>query len=114
MGLTYNSPGHNMYVSLSGTARGVVDQKKAADLWDPSYQTWFPGGPHHPDLALIHVSVERAEYWSAPALTWPLAARFVAMAPEHRDDPEFHARIVLHRRPCPSTETQERSMRPQA
>ena len=44
MGLTYNSPGHNMYVSLSGTARGVVDQKKAADLWDPSYQTWFPGG----------------------------------------------------------------------
>ena len=31
-----------------------------------------PRGAKDPDLALIHVSVEHAEYGSAPALTWPL------------------------------------------
>jgi hypothetical protein len=47
--------------------------------------------------ALIKVTVELAEYWAAPALTWPLSAGFVVMAPEQRDDPRFHARIVLDR-----------------
>jgi hypothetical protein len=26
---------------------------------------------------------------------WPLSAGFVVMSPDHRDNPEFHARIVL-------------------
>ena len=103
VGLTYSSPSDNAYVALFGTARVVTDRRKSAELWDPSYGEWFPGGPHDPDLALIHVSVERAEYWVAPALTWPLSAGFVVMAPEYRDDPELHARIVLDRRPPSST-----------
>ena len=73
----------------------MSDPKKAEQLWDPSYERWFPGGPGDPSLVLIQVSVERAEYWEAPALTWPLMAGFVVMAPEQRDDPEFHARVVL-------------------
>lgn len=102
VGLTYAR--HNTYVALSGTAQVVVDQGKAEELWDPSYQAWFPGGPSDPDLALIKVTVELAEYWAAPALTWPLSAGFVVMAPDQRDDPRFHARIVLDRRdrPAPS------------
>ena len=95
VGLTYARYEDNSYVSLSGTAQVVVDPRKAAELWDPSYQAWFPGGPTDPDLALIKVSVETAEYWAAPALTWPLSAGFVVMAPGQRDDPQFHARIVL-------------------
>jgi general stress protein 26 len=98
VGLTYSTPSDNAYISLSGTARVIIDPAKSSELWDPSYQTWFPGGPSDPDLALIHVSVEHAEYWTAPALTWPLSAGFVTMAPENRDNPEFHARIVLDRR----------------
>ena len=94
-GLTYAKPGDNCYVAIAGTAEVIVDAKKVQDLWAPSYQAWFPGGPNDPDLALIKVSVETAEYWSAPALTWPLSAGFVVMAPAQRDDPQFHARIVL-------------------
>ena len=97
VGLTYARSEDNSYVALTGTAEVVVDAKKAEELWDPSYRAWFPEGPNDPDLALIKVSVEMAEYWSAPALTWPLSAGFVVMAPEHRDDPQFHARIVLGR-----------------
>ena len=95
VGLTYARPTDNTYVSLSGTAQVVIDRAKAEELWDPSYQAWFPGGPSDPDLAMIKVTVELAEYWAAPALTWPLSAGFVVMAPDHRDDPRFHARIVL-------------------
>jgi general stress protein 26 len=95
IGLTYAKPEDNCYVAIAGTAQVVVDAKKVQQLWDPSYQAWFPAGPNDPDLALIKVSVETAEYWSAPALTWPLSAGFVVMAPAQRDDPQFHARIVL-------------------
>lgn len=97
VGLTYAKPNENIYVSLSGTAQVLVDKRKAEELWDPSYHAWFPGGPSDPDLALIRVTVELAEYWAAPALTWPLSAGFVVMAPAQRDDPRFHARIVLER-----------------
>jgi len=72
VGLTYVRSDDNTYVSLSGTARILVDPGKAEELWDPSYQGWFPGGPTDPDLALINVTVDLAEYWTAPALTWPL------------------------------------------
>lgn len=102
VGLTYAEPTHNTYVSLSGTAQVVLDRAKAEELWDPSYQGWFPGGPSDPDLALIKVTVERAEYWAAPALTWPLSAGFVVMASDQRDDPWFHASIVLDPRDRPA------------
>lgn len=95
VGLTYAKPEDNRYLSLSGTAQVLFDQGKAEELWDPSYQAWFPGGPRDPNLALIRVKVERAEYWAAPALTWHLSAGFVVMDPAQRDDPRFHARIVL-------------------
>jgi general stress protein 26 len=94
--LSYVRPQENIYVSVSGMAQIVSDPQKAEQLWDPSYLRWFPGGPDDPSLVLIRVRVERAEYWDAPALTWPFEAGFVVLAPEQRDNPEFHARITLH------------------
>jgi general stress protein 26 len=93
IGLTFVRPDDNTYVSLSGTARVLVDSVKAEQLWEPSYQAWFPGGPNDPELALVNVAVDLAEYWAAPAMTWPLSAGFVVM--EQREDPRYHARIVL-------------------
>lgn len=93
--LSYVHPEDNTYVCISGTAKVLSDAKKAEELWDPSYLPWFPGGPEDPSLVLIRVSVERAEYWDAPALTWPFEAGFVSLAPEHTDNPEVHARITL-------------------
>jgi general stress protein 26 len=95
--LSYVRPEENVYVSVSGTAQLVSDPKKVEELWDPSYQGWFPGGPGDPHLVLIRVGVERAEYWVAPDLTWPFVAQFVVLAPEQRDNPEYHARIVLRK-----------------
>ena len=65
--LSYAKPEDNSYVSISGTAELISDQKKAQELWDPSYEQWFPQGPSDPSLILIRVTVEQAEYWHAPS-----------------------------------------------
>ncbi len=61
--LCYASPENNLYVSVVGNARVLRDREKIAELWHPRARTFFPGGKDDPDLALIKVTVESAEYW---------------------------------------------------
>ncbi|MBX6313640.1 MAG: pyridoxamine 5'-phosphate oxidase family protein [Isosphaeraceae bacterium] len=67
--LSYTDPDRQRYVSISGTARLVRDRQKAAALWSPLHQAWFPQGLNDPELALLRVDVEKAEYWDAPSRT---------------------------------------------
>jgi len=112
--LCYAKPVDCSYVSISGTCELISDRSKAEELWDPSYQQWLPGGPGDASLILVRVTVEGAEYWDAPSATWPLEAGFAVLAPEKRDDPEFHAKIemrneagpvIIRTGPCPSCST---------
>jgi general stress protein 26 len=65
--ISYANPDDSRYVSVSGTARVIRDQKKAKELWNPIYKAWFPEGLEDPNLALLKVSVEKAEYWDTPS-----------------------------------------------
>ncbi len=49
-----------------GTAELVRDLDKARELWNPDLETWFPRGLDDPDLALLRVTVTRAECWDSP------------------------------------------------
>jgi len=60
---SYVSVEDHRYVSLSGRAAVVRDAGKARELWTPAHRTWFPLGLEDPELALLRVDVERAEYW---------------------------------------------------
>jgi len=51
------------YVVVSGTADIVNDRQRIHDLWTPFAKPWFPEGPDDPNLALLRVQAERAEYW---------------------------------------------------
>lgn len=51
------------YVSLTGQASLVPDREKMQELWSPAYRAWFPQGLDDPELALLKVDVELAEYW---------------------------------------------------
>lgn len=53
------------WVSLSGTARQVDDIEKAGELWNPFLKAWFPEGLSDPELTLIKVHAESAEYWDS-------------------------------------------------
>lgn len=63
--VSYAEPDDNRYVSMSGTAQLVDDREKIEELWSPIYLSWFPKGLEDPNLTLLKVSVEHAEYWDA-------------------------------------------------
>ncbi len=54
---------NQLYASLSGHAEVVRDRAKIEELWKPQLKIWFPEGVDTPDIALLKVTVERAEYW---------------------------------------------------
>lgn len=66
VGITYADSGAQNYVSLSGTAELVQDKAAIAEHWGEWARTWFPKGQEDPDIALLKVKVEAAEYWDAP------------------------------------------------
>ncbi|MGH8284705.1 MAG: pyridoxamine 5'-phosphate oxidase family protein [Steroidobacteraceae bacterium] len=64
--LSYVNPGDEDYVSISGIAETVRDRAKMRELWTPWVKPWFPRGLDDPDLVLLKVTIEQAEYWDAP------------------------------------------------
>jgi general stress protein 26 len=75
--LSYAEPDDNRYVSISGTAQLVRDRTKMKELWNPALKAWFPEGLDDPDLALLRVRVEKAEYWEYPSSKMVQLAGFV-------------------------------------
>lgn len=67
--LAYADPDEQHYVSVSGRASLVRDGNKVKQLWSEPLRTWFPNGADDPDLALIRIEVESAEYWDSPSGT---------------------------------------------
>ncbi len=65
--VSYAEPKDQKYVSVSGRAQVVRDHQKIEELWNPLYKAWFPKGLDEPDLALLKVSVDKAEYWDSPS-----------------------------------------------
>jgi general stress protein 26 len=65
--LSYANVDKQCYVSISGHARLFRDPQKMQELWTAWIEPWFPDGLDDPDLGLLEVSVEVAEYWDAPA-----------------------------------------------
>lgn len=61
--ISYAKPDDNLYVSVAGTAQLVRDRQRMQDLWQDSLRTWFPRGLEDPDLALLRVQAQRAQYW---------------------------------------------------
>lgn len=66
---SFADPANQNWVSMTGTAEIVRDRKKIAELWQPQLKAWFPKGIDEPDLALLKVNVEKAEYWDSPSST---------------------------------------------
>jgi general stress protein 26 len=67
--VSYAHPGNEKYVSVSGEATIVRDRAKAKELWSPLLKAWFPKGPDDPDLVLLRVRADRAEYWDVSSST---------------------------------------------
>ena len=67
VGVSYADSHHQLYVSMSGTAQVVRDKAEVAAHWGESMRVWFPKGVEDPDIAILKVDVDQAEYWDAPS-----------------------------------------------
>lgn len=67
--LAYAHPGKQDYVSVSGRASLVRDRAAIDEHWTELLRVWFPKGKDDPEIALIKVVVQQAEYWDAPSST---------------------------------------------
>ncbi len=54
------------WVSVTGEAKVVRDVAKAKELWNAGIEAWFPDGPEDPDIVLVKVHADGAEYWDSP------------------------------------------------
>jgi general stress protein 26 len=54
------------WVSLAGTATVVDDAARKRELWNAVVEAWFPDGADDPDVVLLRVDGDSAEYWDTP------------------------------------------------
>lgn len=61
--LGYSDPAGHNYVSINGTAELVTDQAKLDELWSEGYNAFFEQGKEDPNIQLIKVTGNGAQYW---------------------------------------------------
>ena len=60
--LTYADPGSQRYVAINGTALVTHDQARIDEMWSPAAKAWFPDGKEDPQIRVLTVEPQRAEY----------------------------------------------------
>ena len=83
--VSYASTSANTYVSVSGRAAVLDDRARIEQIWSPAMKLFFPGGKDDPNLRLIHVRADTAEYWDGPGTLVGKALTFLLTAVT--DDP---------------------------
>lgn len=66
--LNYSNPQHDLYVTINGKAELNEDRIKINELWSDRFKAWFPGGKEDPNISLLKIVPEEAEYWDTPDL----------------------------------------------
>ena len=64
--LTYVNDDAHAFVALSGKASLSKDREKIHELWRPMHAIWFPKGKDDPEITVIRIAVDSAEYWESP------------------------------------------------
>jgi general stress protein 26 len=71
------------WVSVAGTAEVVTDRQKIHELWNQMVEAWFPDGPDTPEVVLLHVDSDSAEYWTSPGGTAATVLQWVKSKVTH-------------------------------
>lgn len=94
--VTFADPEKSKFLAASGVASLVHDPAKMKELWTPVLKVFFADGIDDPELALLKVSVEKAEYWdSAPTAigrAYNLAKAYVTKDPGALGE---HAKVAV-------------------
>lgn len=62
--ISYSNPRADTYVSVSGMASVVDSMNQKERFWNTLVEAWYEEGITDPDVALVCVQIDSAEYWS--------------------------------------------------
>lgn len=78
--VSYASTSGGTFVSVSGRAEVLDDRAKIEKVWSPAMKLFFPSGKDDPNLRLIRVKADTAEYWDGPGTIMGEALNFFLTA----------------------------------
>ena len=94
--VAFSDPSAQNYVMMAGRASVHNDRATIRELWSEPMRTWFPEGADDPDLRLLRVDVDRAEYWDTPSSVVVHAFGYVkAVLTGEPARPGDHAKVDL-------------------
>lgn len=64
--LAYARTDKQDYLSVAGTTEIIRDRQKMEELWTPWLKPWFQDGLDDPNLVLLRIKIDEADYWDAP------------------------------------------------
>ena len=88
------------YLSISGEARVLTDQNLTDELWSATMRIWFPEGSSDPELTVIVVDPDYAEYWNREGMRrleflWEAGKALLRGEQPADDDLAGHEKIKL-------------------
>ncbi|MBZ9749323.1 pyridoxamine 5'-phosphate oxidase family protein [Deinococcus sp. HMF7604] len=63
--VSYSRPDKGIYVSVRGAASLVENRAKLEQVWSDFYKAYFPEGIDDPNIQLIRIEADGAEYWES-------------------------------------------------
>lgn len=78
--LIYSDPKNHNFVSAKGKAQISRDKGKIHELWNPMFKAWFPEGEDDPNIAVLKVEIDEAEYWEASSSRLVFGIKYLAKA----------------------------------
>ncbi|MEK4063366.1 MULTISPECIES: pyridoxamine 5'-phosphate oxidase family protein [Paenibacillus] len=83
------------YVSIRGTAKLVQDVEKKKEFWNPGYDAFLQTSYDDPDVILIRVQAEAAEYWKSGNLAEKVTYLFKRLTKQDTEQSNLNETIDL-------------------
>lgn len=83
------------YVSIRGRAEIIEDNSKKEELWNKAYEKFMQTTVDDPNLVLIKVNPEAAEYWETGSITKQVAFFYKRMTGQDAESVDMNETIEL-------------------
>lgn len=94
VGLAFSDTGGQKYVSVSGTAEVSNDRERIRELWSTPAKAWWDS-PDDPDIRVLKVTPEFAEYWDSPGTVVSYIKMMAAAVTSTRPDMGDNAKVRM-------------------
>jgi general stress protein 26 len=82
------------YVSVTGVGTVSDDREKIAELWSPAAKAWW-SSPDDPNIRVLRVTPETAEYWDSPGSIAAYASMAIAAVTGSRPSVGDHRKVTI-------------------